>query len=455
MIKGKRLMPTYLVEFLEEVYPFTRPANFGCRMVSRQFIAETKALYEFVNKEPISNYSRRLVPEYLIKFLEDVDYVEFEYESTDYTYEIGETVLKFAEINYIGGMSYKYNQLANITSGSGADESSSNVLYLTLTNVSNSSVVGHKYLFAINVLVSDNTKLTKIRVRQPFVSSETSLLSSKSRYYFIGTATEINEPLMQLVKASSSATNETYSYDTVNVIDLTSIFGSGNEPNNLENAKPLLKAMGIDIDQYNEYNLGTIRDSAVTSVVSKDADGNTIDTYNIPAEIQALEGYGWGINDTCYNYIDFKNKKFNKIVGRVDLGSLDYERNYSSTSEMYYFVAQLDDKALGKYNLLCSIYGLNDNGAGYSHLENMNIVGSSSLQNNHNYIYIRNDTYTTAEDFKTAMSGVYLYYELATPVETNISIDDSFIQVASGGSVTFTNTHEQYVPTSVTYLVEV
>ena len=36
-------------------------------------------------------------------------------------------------------------------------------------------------------------------------------------------------------------------------------------------------------------------------------------------------------------------------------------------------------------------------------------VGSSGR------LYLRNDSYTTASDFKTAMSGVYLVYELATP----------------------------------------
>jgi hypothetical protein len=31
------------------------------------------------------------------------------------------------------------------------------------------------------------------------------------------------------------------------------------------------------------------------------------------------------------------------------------------------------------------------------------------------YLYIRDDAYTTADDFKSAMSGVYLVYELAEP----------------------------------------
>ena len=34
-----------------------------------------------------------------------------------------------------------------------------------------------------------------------------------------------------------------------------------------------------------------------------------------------------------------------------------------------------------------------------------------------NYVYIRDVDYTDAATFKTAMSGVMLYYELATPIE--------------------------------------
>lgn len=62
-----------------------------------------------------------------------------------------------------------------------------------------------------------------------------------------------------------------------------------------------------------------IRDSAVTSVVSKGSNDTTIDTITIPSAIQNLTGYGQSNPDdtTQYNYIDFINKTFVR-VGYID-----------------------------------------------------------------------------------------------------------------------------------------
>lgn len=60
------------------------------------------------------------------------------------------------------------------------------------------------------------------------------------------------------------------------------------------------------------------------------------------------------------------------------------------------------------------------------------------------------------------MQGVILYYELETPIVTDIStlIDDDFlrnIEVESGGSVTFKNSNDSYripVPSEEEYIVK-
>ena len=53
------------------------------------------------------------------------------------------------------------------------------------------------------------------------------------------------------------------------------------------------------------------------------------------------------------------------------------------------------------------------------------------------------------------MNGVYLYFELNTPIEIDISdyIKDNIIDVSSG-ELEFNNEHEQAVPSEVTYYVE-
>ena len=45
-------------------------------------------------------------------------------------------------------------------------------------------------------------------------------------------------------------------------------------------------------------------------------------------------------------------------------------------------------------------------------------------------LWIRDDSYTTAQDFKTAMNGVMLYYELATPTQTTIATNLHFSEIS-------------------------
>lgn len=207
---------------------------------------------------------------------------------------------------------------------------------------------------------------------------------------------------------------------------------------------------------YVEYvgNFEGIRDNAVTSVVSKDSNNTTLDTLTIPAEIQALTGYGWGVNDTCYNYIDFETKKFIQKVGRVDLGSMNWDY-ISETTRFISGSLQSDIKAgvnTTASNLVCSIYTSETFNDFINNTPNMAVCVSTTSN-----LSIRNTAYTDATAFKTAMSGVYLVYELATPVETDISeyIDNNFIEVEANGSLTHNNTYNQAVPSEVTYLVEV
>lgn len=197
-----------------------------------------------------------------------------------------------------------------------------------------------------------------------------------------------------------------------------------------------------------------IRDSAVTSVVS----GDNIST--IPSQVQALTGYGWGVNANCYNYIDFTTKKFVQKVARVDLGSLNWVYQGNNV-----FTTTLSPQPYSNYTdgrpMINSLISNN-----YLKIVNYNVTYASMADKSYvagsNYygisaFYIKDSAYTDAEAFKTAMSGVYLYYELATPVETDIIqyIDTNLIKVEPNDTIIFNNNYNQAVPSEVTYLVEV
>lgn len=64
--------------------------------------------------------------------------------------------------------------------------------------------------------------------------------------------------------------------------------------------------------------------------------------------------------------------------------------------------------------------------------------------------------YTDAATFKDAMVGVMLLYELATPIETDISayLTDNYIRVEPNGTIIFENDNAQAVPSEIIYTVK-
>ena len=55
------------------------------------------------------------------------------------------------------------------------------------------------------------------------------------------------------------------------------------------------------------------------------------------------------------------------------------------------------------------------------------------------------------------LTGKTIYFELATPIETDISqyIDNNVIEVEAGGYLVFENQYPQAVPSNITYRIEV
>lgn len=167
-------------------------------------------------------------------------------------------------------------------------------------------------------------------------------------------------------------------------------------------------------------------------------------TLPVPAEVQALDGYGWGINDKVYNYIDFEKKQFVQRVGCVDLGTQtwSFESFYPRFNAPIHNLASVNTRA---DNVLSSKFSTDltaDKGDNWKGFSSLGIV------------YVFTTEYTDVATFKAAMSGVMLYYELATPVITDISdllADDNLIGVEGGGTVTMVNEYGYDVPSEITY----
>ena len=170
--------------------------------------------------------------------------------------------------------------------------------------------------------------------------------------------------------------------------------------------------------------------------------------FPIPSQIQALDGYGWGINESVYNYIDYEKKQFVKRVGVVDMGTFSWEYD----KKMFY--TSVDGMKSGAKVLT----------APYTYVPYDTFNGQSDKVINAHWSYyqfavnVKDSAYTDATTFKSAMSGVMLYYELATPEVTDIShllLADNFIEVEGGGTITAVNEYKYAVPSTIEFQKEI
>lgn len=181
--------------------------------------------------------------------------------------------------------------------------------------------------------------------------------------------------------------------------------------------------------------------------------------YPIPEAIRNLPGYGWSAG-TARNYVDYENKRYVQCVGSVDLGTLSWRVGDSVSFETF----QLKGQKLTKNydivpNILCSKYPTKTQNELWG---KTNVTGITTNANVDGCVHVNDTSYTDAAAFKQAMQGVILYYELATPIVTDISslIPDDFlrnIEVEAGGSVTFKNSNDNYripVPSEEEYVVK-
>lgn len=186
--------------------------------------------------------------------------------------------------------------------------------------------------------------------------------------------------------------------------------------------------------------------------------------YPIPEAIRALPGYGWSAG-TARNYVDYENKRYVQCVSSVDLGTLNWGINTTSTVGNHFYAPakHLNFKYLGAfgttiYNALCSKYRTVARSSNVFVDKTLAIDGVTVVSQ----IQVKDTAYTDATAFKQAMSGVMLYYELANPIITDISslIPDDFlrnVEVEAGGSVTFKNSNDSYripVPNEEEYIVK-
>lgn len=182
--------------------------------------------------------------------------------------------------------------------------------------------------------------------------------------------------------------------------------------------------------------------------------------HKIPEAIKALPGYGWSAG-TAKNYVDYENKRYVQCVNSVDLGTLTWTAGESVSFKTHHLAGQKLTKSYSiAPNFMCLKYSTKTQDELWG---KPNVIGITAAANVDGFVYVNDTSYTDATAFKQAMQGVMLYYELETPIVTDISdlLTDDFLRnltVETGGSVTFKNSnggsYRIPVPSEEEYIVK-
>ena len=193
-------------------------------------------------------------------------------------------------------------------------------------------------------------------------------------------------------------------------------------------------------------------------------------SYPIPAEVQALTGYGWSVqlyinnvySGDVYNQIDFENKKYTQNVGKVTLNGSESWTWDTGNALAYTIIPNgfiIDSTTQHNTYVMSSNPSITSTSWGrrsmYTYTMGM-YYGQTRL-------YCKSENFASANDVKTYFTNnpTEVNYVLETPIETDISAyltDDNLIEVESGGTLTFPNSngtdYQIPVPSAETYMVD-
>lgn len=220
--------------------------------------------------------------------------------------------------------------------------------------------------------------------------------------------------------ASDLQENDTVAFKHIMFMDLTAMFGTtiadyiySLEQTTAGAGVALFRAMFPD--DYYAYNAGQLISVGGPSAhVMRDADDNIIAFYPLDRSLTLR-----GVPVLKDGKIEFDGDTYEadgtvtRRYGVVDLGTLTWNRTTSYTNAVLY--ASVPSRKVGDtISAICAKYvmsGTYSSAQGFSVSDDKTFgLGRLNAQ-----IFVRDDSFTDPTAFKSAMSGVYLVYELATP----------------------------------------
>lgn len=289
---------------------------------------------------------------------------------------------------------------------------------------------GHKYFISATAKSdkANNTMLCPYVDKSAFgTENQISIPNTEwNTYAVVLTAlkTSANVSIGFRAAGDSTIIGATNSCKDVQFVDLTQMFGAGNEPT-------LEQCREIFVNESYPYNAGTLASADVTAVQVGD------NVIQLPNSI-SLKSAG-----SVYDSLEFYEQdgkyyqKHTQRVGVVDLGTLMWGENGKVGTNTQYLTRDITDRAWTK-NGICDKFPITDDYQAVNHIYLRTYeVGIALLSN-----------ITSTTDFTASLQGVQLYYELATPIVTVTEVDNRFdaVDCKAGDKVTFVGNSDYHLP---------
>jgi hypothetical protein len=297
---------------------------------------------------------------------------------------------------------------------------------------SNDLIIGHIYYYSLIY-----TRIAKRSDIGDFNPNQVFMLAFGVNYNL-----EFGKPtlLRNVTKATDTVLGVTLndcivSIENMQTIDLTQMFGSGNEPSTPDDFAKRLGYSRIDDVPYIPYNEGEIVSSFAEGIKTTDTEGKVSERK----WSETLKKYfPDGLKSAGSAFDEITPTKAVKRIGAVNLGDIAWgqggaNKRTSWVPDVFNLkgTAVLPTSIYEVSNIKNNIYITNN-----SHIVENQIQDKAICLNQNGWIYIYDSTYETAtpEQFKQSLQGVMLYYEMATPEETAYDELNLTEQVAEGGT---------------------
>lgn len=357
---------------------------------------------------------------------------------------------KVMDIKLIGGKSVVGNQLIqDVKFEQGVDGQSAwktqGVTSITVNNgvasfTTNAKWVGviqhlsvtksHKYFASINAKTDKaNNVLLCPYIQQAVFGTENKTVvpnTEWNKHAVIVTAIKTLTNVSVGLRAGGETTiiGATNSCKDLQFVDLTQMFGAGNEPT-------LEQCREIFANESYPYNAGTLTSADVTAV--------QVGEQVIPLPNSISPKSAGNVYDSLEFYeADGKYyQKHTQRVGVVDLGTLMWVANGKVGTNTQYLTRDITDRAWTQ-NGICDEFPV------VADYKEVNCIVFRNYEVG--IVLLSNITSTT--DFIASLQGVLLYYELATPIVTVTEVDNRFdaVDCKAGDKVTFVGNSDYHLP---------